>query len=195
MKNKIGLSLIVTGVIIFLLTAATFLFLKKQDKIEPFFSFTTPESPFVEDVTLTLTDAPDFIDDTIEVVVVSAPPVEKHEKHKKAATPHTRATTHLSKPATISHSKPLSSSSASHTNEFSVGGIKIKVEFWNIDKSFKGYHFSLEQKKLLLFGIKQFEPLSFEKQNDKILMYYRNTPYLLEEKLDIEPLQKFSAQK
>ncbi|MDR0763265.1 MAG: hypothetical protein LBF01_02060, partial [Bacteroidales bacterium] len=97
--------------------------------------------------------------------------------------------------ATQSQSKAQKPSRATFTDGFTIGGMKIIVEFWNPDKNFKGYHLSLSQKKLLLFGIKQFDLLRFEKYGEKqILMYHKDIPYLLEEKLDIESLQEFSIE-
>ncbi|MDR2556597.1 MAG: hypothetical protein LBC49_02655, partial [Bacteroidales bacterium] len=232
-KNKTGLSLIISGTALMLLTVGAFFLLKKDAADLAFFSFGVPENSFVEDVAFEITDAAEFIDDTVfiekeeDIVEEKLPSgtfaiparsvnsasansansasstnpanAAKQKKQKvKTSNIKTEASVAqdqygVQQSSDQNQSTNQKSSRAAFTNNFTIGGTEIKVEFWNPDKNFKGYHLSLSQKKLLLFGIKQFDPLRFEKYGEsQILMYHKDIPYLLEEKLDIEPLQKFS---
>ncbi len=199
-KNKVGLYLIIAGAALLLLTTVAIFSVKKS-----FINCFTPENPFEEDLEISLTDAPAFIDDTIsnyaskDMVDMAAPvaapaakPVVKPavkttakpvaEKHAINPKPKPQPTTNKTY-STItdnytgktSTNKPLPSG----TNEFTIDGTKIMVEFWNPDKNFKGYHLSMSGRTLKLFGIDQLTPLRF-------------TPYLLKEERDIEPLQQYS---
>ncbi|MDR0620004.1 MAG: hypothetical protein LBG17_08920 [Bacteroidales bacterium] len=211
MKNKVGLALIISGAALMLLVTVAFLWIRGEDKtdvtgISPL-SLKVPENSFVEDVTFEITDTPEIIDDTVFIERDIAPkeePVKRVKNISKRAknkpentyTERTEYTEHREwQPAVQSKTAAQKPSRAGFTNDFTIGGTKVRVEFWNPDKNFLGYHLSLSQKKILLFGIKQFDPLRFEKYGEKqIIMYYKNTPYLLEEKLDIEPLQKLSVE-
>jgi hypothetical protein len=218
MKNKVGITLIISGVALMSLVAGTFFWLRGHDKTDvagiSFFSFGAPENSFVEDIVFEIADAPEIIDDTIFIERDIAPKkelvkqikntVKCAESKPESAHTHTGRVEHTDYAERIewqsavpqqSQTTVQKPSRAEFTNNFTIGGTKVIVEFWNPDKSFLGYYLSLSQKKILLFGIKQFDPLRFEKYGEKqIIMYHKNIPYLLEEKLDIEPLQKLSSE-
>ncbi|MDR1739611.1 MAG: hypothetical protein LBR45_02505 [Bacteroidales bacterium] len=228
-KNKVGLYLIIAGAALLLLTTAAIFSIKKGFIKGVEFSCSMPENSLEEDVEMSFTDAPSFIDDTISdypvdmaapatVAAPAAPAPTAKPVVKTTAKPITDiAEKPKTTPAASSQPKPKSQSTIttsktnsaitdnyagktstnkplpSGTNEFTIGGMKIIVEFWNPDKNFKGYHLSISDRTLKLFGIDQYTPLRFTKEDDgKLLMYYRNIPYLLLENRDIEPLQQYS---
>ena len=72
-------------------------------------------------------------------------------------------------------------------NITSISGDGLSVEFWKSPVNFKGY--KLNKKKLILFGIMEFDSVSLEFQKEKsLILHYRNQDFELKCTQEFLPL-------